>query len=119
MITTSWVQDRLIKGAKVGNAMRKEITFWRFYIAPGDDLLWRYAQGRASVMEMRSVAFAVRRHRHVRVMVSQVRKQLPIYLAAEAGSLEEEVPARLSALVDLARRRLVGRGPQGGSSRRR
>ncbi len=111
------MQDRLITGAKAGNAMRKEITFWRFYIAPGDDLLWRYVQGRASVMEMRSVALAVRRHRHVRIMLSQVREQLPIYLAAEAASLEEEVPARLSALVDLARRRLPGGGSQGGSGR--
>ena len=89
------------------------MSFWRFYIAPGDDLLWRYAQGRASVMEMRSVAFAVRRYRHVRVMVARVRAQLPTYLAAEAASLDEEVPARLSALVDLARRRLAGRNAQG------
>ena len=86
--------------------MRNDASIWRFYIAPGDDLLWRYAQGRANVMEMRSVAFAVRRHAHVRVMVARVRAQLPTYLAADAGSLEEEVPARLTALVDLARRRL-------------
>ncbi|RMF75406.1 MAG: hypothetical protein D6740_00855 [Alphaproteobacteria bacterium] len=98
--------------------MRKEMTFWRFYIAPGDDLLWRYAQGRASVMEMRSVAFAVRRYRHVRVMVSQVREQLPTYLAAEAASLEEEVPARLRDLVDLARRRLAGEPSENGSGAR-
>lgn len=81
-----------------------------------DDLLWSYVEGRLEARTSDAIARYLQQHPELRRSVRVMRRQQELLNMVDPNVLEEPVPARLSEVIERARRWFPGNGAAKGDS---